>query len=87
MANAVRAHTGAGHISSRDMETPVLMNEWELWVCAARLLRAHGESALRHVDALVEESGRSGDNPSKLQWEAVRDRIRDLEGQGIRWLS
>ena len=63
------------------------MNEWELWVCAAKLLKTHGATAVVEAESRIRQSDEAGDEDERLRWQAVRDRIDQLQGQGMRWLS
>ena len=63
------------------------MNEWELWLAAAKLLRAHGATAALEADSKIRQLDEAGDDHGRSQWQTVRERIDELQGQGMRWLS
>jgi hypothetical protein len=63
------------------------MNDWELWVFAAKFLRAYGDTAALQASAMARNSDGEGDAQSALQWRAICERICELQDRGIRWLS
>ena len=57
------------------------LNEWELWVAAARLAREHGARAGDLAEHLVATGAEEG----RTEREVIRARIGELDRLGLRW--
>jgi hypothetical protein len=60
------------------------VNEWELWLCAARLMREHGTAAVAEAQAQVAMFAAAGNAVLSAEWSVVRERIAHLQSQGVR---
>jgi hypothetical protein len=63
------------------------MDDWDAWVHAAKLVRAHGDLATGYLDEQIVSLREGGQLTECAQLECVRQRVEDLQLQEVRWLS
>jgi hypothetical protein len=70
-----------------DPRTAAAMNEWELWLMAAKIIRSHNDNAANVVREEIRKSEGLGDITKALEWRVIGDRVESLSNSSLQWRS
>jgi len=57
---------------------PMNLSDWELWACAAEVIRRHGNGAQLHVAERIGSLGLAGDVAGVHAWKLIAQRVDQL---------
>ncbi len=57
---------------------PVKLSDWELWACAAEVIRQHGDKAPIHVAERIGSLAIAGDVAGVQAWKVIAKRVDEL---------
>ena len=57
------------------------LSDWELWACADKVIRQHGEHATVHIAERIDSLSRAGDAAGIAAWKAIAERVDRLNEQ------
>jgi hypothetical protein len=81
-------HQASFSTSARaDPQTVGAMNEWELWLLAAKMIRDHNDNAANVVREEIRKSEDLSNMTKALEWKAIEDRVASLSISSFQWRS